>query len=172
MVRCTSPRWLRPTWATIRVTQMDMSNFFKPTLFKWMVSGNQKSIPVYCISETIGCCGPKKNYLGDKFHTIYSKNYKILTCSRSHGQQCCTADISWGPDQHGSAQRIQQRVLTISTHRMLLTHDTRATALFTWSIYFRSSLRGEPLLLALLMPFSTQENTCMRSMWHRGVRVL
>lgn len=86
----------------------------------------------------------------------------------SHGLQCCTADISRGPGQHGS----DQRVLTISSHWVLLTHETWATVLFTWSIYFRSSRRGKPLLLALLMPFSTQENTRLLSLWHRGVRVL
>lgn len=85
---------------------------------------------------------------------FYIWNYRMLCFLyiqiwTPHGQQRCTVDFSWGPDQHGSAQR----VLTISTHRVLLTHDTWTTALFTWSIYFRSSLRGEPLLLAPLMPF-------------------
>lgn len=133
MVRCTSPRWLRPTWATIHVTQMDMSNFFKPTLFKWMVSGSQKTTSVSFLSETTGCCDPKRTFL-----VINFIQFKPQTCSL----HC------WGSDQHESAQRIQQRVLTIPTHQVLLTDDTWATALFTRSIFFRSSRRGEPLLLS------------------------
>lgn len=123
MVRCTSPRWLRPTWATIRVTQMDMSNFFKPTLFKWMVSGSQKTIPVYFILYwNYRMLWFKKNHLDNEFNTIYSTNIKIWTRPRPHGQQRCTAHCSRGPDQLGSAQRTQQCVLTISTHQVLPWH--------------------------------------------------
>lgn len=158
MVHCTSPRWLRPTWATIHVTQMDMSNFFKPTLFKWMVSGSQKTTSVSFLSETAGCCDPKRTFL-----VINFIQYKPQTCSL----HC------WGPDQHESAQRVQQRVLTIPTHQVLLTDDTWATALFTRSIFFQVlSKRGTSAPGPCWRHFPHRKKTCMRSVWQHDVRVL
>lgn len=42
MALCISPRWPRPTWPTTPVMPMATRNFFRPTLFKWMVRNCRK----------------------------------------------------------------------------------------------------------------------------------
>lgn len=84
-----------------------------------MVRGGQKTFPGYFIANYEILLSEKQTiWVTDSMQSYH----KCYNCKTSHGQQSgfpeggCTADVSWWPDQHGSAQHIQQHVFTVSTH--------------------------------------------------------